>query len=398
MTNALPDHSRILLDGSDECRLLASQMNLLPTNDSATGWWPRIRRWEWGTVGLVLCLKVLVFTFAVQSVITLTRDSYDWKEIWNRWDAVHYLAVAENGYVAQGEGRFTLVFYPLYPWLVRVAATLTSDYLTAAFLVSGLASVTAALLLQRLVRLDESKAVARTAVWFLLIFPTSYFLHIGYTESLFLALTLGCVLAARTNRWWAAGLLGACACLTRVNGLLLVPVLAVEALSQFWLARRINWRWLWIAVVPVGFLIYLWVNYHVTGKFFAFSKLVEDHWYKKFMPPWLGIRDVYRRLPGDVMEGQHELFYIALGFVCIIWSWVRLRPSYSVWITLNWLLINSTSFVLSVPRYMLTLFPIFILLAQFCTGRQLRFAVLTFCSLLFFGLYASRFVQGLWAF
>lgn len=387
-----------MLDDAGWLRLLAFLMNLRPTNDSKTAWWQCIRRWDWATVALVLCLKVLVFTFAVQSVIALTRDYAGWKEIWNRWDAVHYLALAENGYVTEGDERFSIVFYPLYPWFVRVIGFVTCNYLTAAFIASGLASVAAALLLQRLARLDESRAVARNAVWFLLIFPTSYFLHIGYTESLFLALALGCVLAARMNRWWFAGLLGASACLTRVNGLLLMPVLAVEALSQFRVTRRINWRWLGIAVVPVGFLAYLWLNYHVTGNFFAFSKIMEEHWYKKFTSPWLGIRDVYWRLPGDVMEGQHELFYIVLGFVCIVWSWLRLRPSYAVWITCNWLLINSTSFILSVPRYMLTLFPVFILFAQFCTGRRWAFAAFTVVSLLYFGLYSSRFVQGLWAF
>ena len=98
------------------------------------------------------------------------------------------------------------------------------------------------------------------------------------------------------------------------------------------------------------------------------------------------------------MEGQHELFYIVVGFICIICSWLRLRPSYAVWITCNWLLINSTSFILSVPRYMLTLFPVFILFAQLSTGRRLPYAILTVSSLLFLGLYASRFVQGLWAF
>jgi hypothetical protein len=347
---------------------------------------------------LVLSIKVLLFVFGVQSVITMTRKYPGWKEIWNRWDAVHYLAVAKDGYVAEGPERFLIVFYPLYPWLVRATAYITCNYLTAVFVVSGLASVAAALLLQRLARLDESPAVARNAVWFLLIFPTGFFLHIGYTESLFLALTLGCVLAARLNKWWLAGLLGALASLTRVNGLLLAPVLAVEALSQLHLRRRIDFRWLWIGVVPFGFLAYLWLNYHVTGNAFAFSKILEEHWYKKLTSPWLGIRDVYWRLPGDVTQGQHELFYIALGFVCLVWSWIRLRPSYSVWITCNWLLINSTSFILGVPRYMVTFFPIFILFAQFCTGRRWAFAVVTVFSLLFFGLYASRFAQGLWAF
>ena len=375
-----------------------TSVNPVSANDWKADWLRRIRRWNWSTVALVLSIKALLFVFAVQGVITLTRRYAGWKEIWNRWDAVHYLALAKNGYVAEGPERFSIVFFPLYPWLVRAAAYLTCNYLTATFLVSALASVAAALLLQRLVRLDESPAVARNAVWFLLIFPTSYFLHIGYTESVFLALTLGCVLAARHNKWWLAGLLGALACLTRVNGLLLGPVLAIEALTQLRRTRRIDFRWLYIGILPLGFLGYLWLNYHVTGNFFAFSKIMEEHWFKKFTAPWIGIRDVYWRLSGDVMEGQHELFYITLGLVCVIWSWVRLRPSYAVWVTTNWLLINSTSFILSVPRYMLTFFPIFILLAQFCTARRWAFALVTVFSLLFFGLYASRFAQGLWAF
>ena len=57
-------------------------------------------------------------------------------------------------------------------------------------------------LLFRLVSLETSPAVGLRAVWFLLIFPTAYFLQIGYTESLFLAFVLGSFLAARTDRWW----------------------------------------------------------------------------------------------------------------------------------------------------------------------------------------------------
>ena len=89
---------------------------------------------------------------------------------------------------------------------------------------------------------------------------------------------------------------------------------------------------------------------------------------------------------------------VAIITVCTVWSWFRLRPSYSVWITLNWLLINSTAFVLSVPRYTLTLFPVFILFARATSGRRFRFAMLTIWSLLYFALYAGRFVRGLWAF
>jgi len=359
----------------------------------------RIRAWDWPVITLILSVKALLFIFAVQAVTTLSRESFPgWMEIWNRWDAVHYLALAEHGYVATGEGRVSLVFYPLYPGLVHLAAFLTQNYLAAAFVVSGIASVGAGLLLKRLARLDSGEEVAQNAVWFLFIFPTSYFLHIGYTESLFLALTLACFLAARSGRWAIAGVIGMFACLTRVNGLILMPALALEAFSQYRTARRINWRWLWIGIMPVGFIAYLLINYHVTGDFFAFSKIMEEHWFKKLKPPWIGIRDVWLRIPDDVTEGLHEFFYIVLVFVCTIWCWWRSRPSYAIWMTCNWLLINSTSFVLSVPRYALTLFPIFILFAQASTGRRFWYLTLSVGSLLYLGHYAGRFVQGLWAF
>ncbi len=74
-----------------------------------------------------------------------------------------------------------------------------------------------------------------------------------------------------------------------------------------------------------------------------------------------------RTLGLNINEGLNEFIGIMLISVCTIWSWLRLRPSYSVWITLNWLLINSTAFVLSVPRYALAL-------------------------------YTGRFAQDLWAF
>jgi len=78
------------------------------------------------------------------------------------------------------------------------------------------ASMFVAPLLYRLVRHDEDASVALRSAWFLLIFPTAYFLHIGYTEALFMALVLGSFLAARTERWWLAGLIGGLAALALI--------------------------------------------------------------------------------------------------------------------------------------------------------------------------------------
>jgi hypothetical protein len=348
---------------------------------------------------LVLVLKGLVLLVAALGVQTLFDQTESWSTLWTRWDASHYRTLAENGYAASGEGRFSIVFYPLYPWLVRAVSFICQSYFGAALVVSGAASICAGLLLRRLVELDHPGKVARLAVWFLFIFPTAYFLHIGYSESLFLALVLGCILAARKQAWAIAGGLGALACMTRVNGLLLVPTLMVEAWLQYRVTRRINWRWLWIAATGLGFATYLLINYRVTGDPLAFSKIMEEHWYKKITPPWVGIYDVWTRIPRfNLTEGLHEFIFIVLSFLCTVWCWIKLRPTYAVWMTVNWLLITSTAFVVSVPRYCLTLFPMFILLARLAAARPLAGRIMTAASLLLLALFAMKFAHGTWAF
>ena len=195
----------------------------------------------------------------------------------------------------------SMEFYPLFPWLVRLVAYVSRSYLASGFIVSGIASVIAAVLLRRLVHLDYPASVAMRSVWFLLIFPTAYFLHIGYSEALFLALALACILAARGERWWLAGVLGAFCWMTRATGAVLVPTLAVEAAQQYWVRRRScsqgpvgcsawNWKWLSIAIVPAGFAVYLLINWSVAGDPFAFLQARKTLFDQSFASPLTGIR------------------------------------------------------------------------------------------------------------
>lgn len=374
----------------------ASDRKRLASWRKLVGWWSAADR---DTSLLVIALKALVLITAALSVGTLFDSKDSWSTIWNRWDASHYLGLAEKGYTAVGEGRFSIVFFPLYPWLIRAVAFVCQNYFAAALLVSGVTSICAALLLRRLVELDQPAKVAQSTVWYLFIFPTAYFLHIAYSESLFITLVIGCMLAARKQAWAVAGTLGALACLTRVNGLVLVPTLLVEAYLQYSRTRRIDWRWIWIGATGLGFVAYLVLNYSVTGDPFAFSKIMEEHWYKKVTSPWVGVYGVWQRIPHfNLTEGLHEFVFIAFSLVCTVWSWVKLRPSYAVWMTLNWLLITGTAFVVSVPRYCLTLFPIFILLGRLAAKRPLVGSVATAVSLLLLGLFATKFAHGTWAF
>ena len=361
---------------------------------------PLLPREDWLVIGWVLAIKALLLLFGVKSFQVLENKPVPgWLEIWNRWDASHYLDVAKFGY--SSSGVFKAWFYPLFPWCTRAVAWLTGNYIASAFIVSGAALLVAAVLLRRLVELDYPGDVARRAVWFFLIFPTAYFLHIGYTESLFLALALGSILAARQNQWWLAGVLGALAWMTRATGIALVPTLGIEAAHQLVLTKRWQWRWLWIVIVPAGFGVYLFLNWIITGDAFAFLPMRKALFAMSFSWPWVGIREAIgnlRRNPNQAeMVGAQELFFTALGFVCLICSWIKMRPLYGMWMTANWLLLTCVSFLQSIPRYAITLFPIFIFFALLANNRFWN-AVITVWSLLFLALFTSLFVRGWWAF
>ena len=84
----------------------------------------------------------------------------------------------------------------------------------------------------------KNEETAWFAVWFFFIYPTSYFLHLAYTEATLLALALGCFWAARQRKWWLVGLLGALAAMTRLPGTTALAAVALEPGREYRLTDR----------------------------------------------------------------------------------------------------------------------------------------------------------------
>ena len=173
---------------------------------------------------------------------------------WTSLDSRHYLDIARDGYIAQGDydRMVQLVFFPGYPVAVRLLSFLLGgQLLLSSFVVSAVSFAGAGCLFYRLMRLDASHEEAVRAVVFLCLLPGVFFFAAPMSESFFLLLAVGSCYAARTGRWFPAGLLGGAAALTRSVGVLLLVPLFFEWMA---LPRRRGRALGSLLLVPAGFL------------------------------------------------------------------------------------------------------------------------------------------------
>lgn len=349
-----------------------------------------------------------VWTFALAYVayaVIEDKNSGSVISIWDVWDTQHYLKIAHYGYTSSTADKRNLliVFFPLYPYFIKIFALVFKNYLLSALIVSNLAYAAAVFYLYRLVRLDFDDDEAFRSVIYISVFPTAYFLHAAYTESLFLAFAIACFYYARKENWPLAGILGMLAAATRITGIILIPVLVIEYLNQKgYKLRDVKINILWISVVALGLLFYLGINYATFGDPFMFLKIQEQHWNKHLDLPFSGflnaVNSIFSKAPRDtVVVGIAEPAAGLLSFLLIVYSFFRIRLSYAIFALMTWLMVTSTSFWLSIPRYTISMFPIFITLSLLGRQRVVNYLILS-VSIALYTLLLIQFVRFQWAF
>ncbi len=359
-------------------------------------------------IAILTVLIVKIFIFSLGFVVTCTNEGVTpslsvLMRQFDHWDSPHYIDIAKNGYVNQGEQRLLIVFFPLYPLLIRLS-TFSLDYINlSALIVSNVSSIFAAVYLFKLAQFEFNDDVAKKAVLFLSIFPTAYFLSAIYTEGLFFALVIASFYYARTEKWPLAGFLSMLAALTRIAGLLLLPTLLVEYFHQKgWKLKKINPNILWAMLVLAGFLIYLGINYQVTGDCFTFMEIERTHW-SQSLDPIQGLQGSWSwaltaEFPQNITVGSAQIAFAAFGLIMVITGFfMRFRMSYNVYMLLTWMLSVSTGWWISVPRYVMAMFPMFILFSVLSKRKivTLGAAIISVSLLCFF---TVLFSLGMWAF
>lgn len=346
------------------------------------------KRWK-EIIIITLVLKVVLLFISLIANPNTLNVLY----LWVRWDSQQYIIIAKNGYQTIGEQAFTIVFYPLYPLLIKLISFLTNDFQISAVLISLFFSFATSIILFELTLLDFDRRVALLSVWFINIFPTAYFLQAAYTESLFLTTSLATIYFFRKGLFVRSGLIGGAASMTRVNGILLLPILFMEA-------KTFGKNLITMLLTPIGFLVYLLINKLTFGEPLYFSKILSSHWYKHFTWPWISIRNLisfYQTQTGNYYWlFLAELITIFLLIIVTIFVYLRVRKSYGIYMFFNLLMFSSTGFIMSTPRYALILFPIFIALGLIKNKLSVTLISISFLILLF--LLTYLYTQGRWAF
>ncbi len=290
---------------------------------------------------------------------------------WQRWDTIWYSKIATEGYADD----VRVVFAPLYPLLMRAVSLVTAGNVVAAGLViSSIAALASFILLYHLARELADERAARRALLFLAAFPTAFYLFAAYTEAVFLAFILGAFLCMRRRQWWATGILGALAAMTRTQGVLVLLPFAVAFWFQ-WRHNEIRLR----QSLALG-LIVLGGSAHWLWLMLQFGSLevwmqAQLVWHRAVLP-WQALFESWQTMVNapSALEGALTFFQLSAEVLMLgvmVWSARRLPLAYTAYtaiVALPPLLVVTTyssQFPLTgVLRFAILVFPLFLLLGK----------------------------------
>lgn len=287
-------------------------------------------------------------------------------QIWANFAGGDFLDLARHGYGPPLE-KGTYILFPLFPWLIGGVTRITSDYLASGLLITHLCLILALFILYRLVKLDFKENIARLTLILLMIFPTSFFFGAVYSESFFLLLVVLTFYLVRKKYLLLACLIALLASATRFAGIFLWPAIIWEA------RHNRNPSLIWLLLPPLGLLSYMKYLLVRTGNALLFLKVSPDFGPNLVISKLILLHQVFYRYAKMIIFGSHtdisfavitlELIVGVLFLVLTIIAFRKLRFSYAIFLLLSYLIPTFTGTFVSQPRYLLTAFPGFILLA-----------------------------------
>lgn len=356
-----------------------------------------------------VCFRMIIYIFSVciMAIMGEFHDGItfsDFLEAWKRWDSAHYINIAENGYagaIENGEHIF-LVFYPLYPWIMRIVSLFGRDIRLCGILISVISYAVGSVFFYKITEMEFGEKAAENAVILISIFPFAFFFGSIATESLFFALAAIFFYYLRKHEWNKVALFGFFACLTKVQGLLLAFSVLIELFyyeKGILLVKNKKWKdFLKKVIYPGcvcalmlgGFMIYLGINYVVEGDAFRFMYYQKNHWGNALCPAWETVKYIRDYAIGGWYTSTGMSLWVPelllfIGYLAAIIYGIckKIRPMYLIYLILFFLLTYSSTWLISAGRYTLSALPVFMLAGKVTEKHEkIKIPVMVFSSML----------------
>ncbi|SRR5581483_2880650 len=335
------------------------------------------------------------------------------------WDSEYYISISIAGYddpasrtVRTRDGSrlpLNYAFFPLYPMAMRVVMaplsllglTSVATSTLAGVLISLLGTLGAMVALYYLVRSDMDESGSIRTAYYLLIFPTGFFLAQVYTEGLFVGLAFGCLAALKCRRFALAAALAALAAWTRAVGVLLFVPLGLAWIvevrqSGTLTSRHVIWHGLLTLAPLAAFLIWqqlLGTQFNAVEASFFSRGLLQIG---KSITAW---QEALRSLQGQNGSQAAVYYLIEFGtvFLALVACLATLRryPGVALFGLLVVIVSVTSGVAQSMSRYVLAVPSLFIFLSRL--GKHEAFdRAWTLASILLMGVLALLYTYDMW--
>ncbi len=324
----------------------------------------------------VLSSKQSFFDYSYESTAMIKENIPQLRHLLN-FDGGHYQNISSFNYIK----KFQTAFFPLYPILINIFSYITNSHLISALLISLTFSYLSILIIVKLFKKPNSAL-------YLILFPLSFFLLAGYTESLFLFLSLSTWYLFKNKKYFLSGCLGFLASLSRFYGILLFPSLLLE----FFLKLPKNKRTkvasyipvLSLLLIPLGLMSYMVYLQHTYQDPLSFVHALSL-WNKSTVvsPPQTIYRyyKILTTVSPTIIQywvALLEISSLAIGALAAYVLYKQKQYSYSLYVFLGSIIPSFTGTLQSLPRYLLVLFPIYFIKLP----TKLRLPLLVFSFIL----------------
>jgi len=313
------------------------------------------------------------------------------------WDSRWYMSIIDEGYHYIPGKESSIGFFPLYPLLIKTFSLIFGNPKLIGFIISNIALLAASIYLYKLIKLDFKDSIAFKTVFYMLIFPLSFFFSIFYTEGIFLFLTISCFYYARKKKWLAASVLGFFLSLTRSLGFLMLLPILVEYLDidfkNFKIdKKKVKKDMLYLLLIPSGLLSFMAYSYIKFGDFLAYFHS-KSAWGNKLTSIFTTLNSVRYYEPFYKLIFIGSLIFALIFIIYLIYY--RVRISYIIYSSLFLFAYLSVGILEGIPRYVSILFPLYLGMSLASKNKFLSY-FLTLFSIALLTLFTILFVNGFW--